>query len=68
MHLEVDAVDGANLVVTTAEGADEAACQDRGSHGVGDQTPAIARQTFSGVHGISIWRTPRWERASTTAE
>src|SRR5215813_6572151 len=27
----------------------------------------IARQIRSGVAGISMWRTPRWERASTSA-
>ena len=27
----------------------------------------MARQTRSGVQGISRWRTPRWLRASTTA-
>ena len=29
--------------------------------------PLIARQTFSAVHGMSIWRTPRCAIASTTA-
>src|SRR5690606_13927828 len=32
-------------------------------------TPALrnSRHTFSGVMGMSMWRTPRCERASTTA-
>ena len=30
-------------------------------------TPWIARQTASGVSGMSMCRTPRWESASTTA-
>ena len=27
----------------------------------------MARHTRSGVHGMSMWRTPRWLSASTTA-
>jgi len=28
----------------------------------------MARQTFSAVAGMSMWRTPRWLTASTTAD
>src|SRR2546423_979834 len=33
----------------------------------GAEAASIARQTRSGVRGVSRWRTPRWLRASITA-
>ncbi len=48
----------------------------RGSRRVGSAKPStivsagaswIARHTRSGVRGMSMWRTPRWATASTTA-
>ena len=32
-----------------------------------DSASRMARHTRSGVHGMSMWRTPRWLSASTTA-
>ena len=38
-----------------------------GSGSVPARASSIARHTRSGVHGMSMWRTPRWLSASTTA-
>ncbi len=38
-----------------------------GSGSVPALASRIAAHTRSGVHGMSMWRTPRWARASMTA-